>query len=105
MLADAPKEADAPRKELTRDEMEDIADKCLTLAGELGARGPLVHKIMMIMTLSNLIDWHEGIGEKHLEEGETEAGMAWFKDAGKCQSIVNILYTIQCGENDFLVKE
>ena len=105
LIKDAPKEADAPLKDLTAKEMEEIADKCLSLAAELGARGPMVHKIMMVMTLNNLIDWHTGIGEKHLDAGETEAGMAWLKDAGKCQSILNILYSIQCGENDFLLNE
>ena len=106
MLADAPKEAEAPvvseKDEQAR--LEEIADRCLTQASE-EAKGPLVHKVMVAMVLSNLIAWHRKIGENLIEEGETETGLAWQRDAGKCQAILDILYNIQCGEDDFLVNE
>ena len=108
MLSEAPKEAEYDRttpQVMTREEVEEIADKCLTMANDLGARGPLVHKVMMMMTLSNLIDWHNKIGERMLEDGQPESARAWFRDAGKCQAMVDILYTIQCGEDDFLVSQ
>ena len=108
MLADAPKEGQAAPADdapMSRERIEEIADKCLTYASELGANGPMVHKTMMVMTLSNLIQWHTKIGERHMEAGETEAGVAWLRDAGKCQSMLDIVYTINCdGENDFLMK-
>ena len=106
MLADAPKENDRTTpQEMTREEIEDIADKCLNMANDLGARGPLVHKVMMVMTLSNLIDWHTKIGEHMIDDGELETARAWLRDAGKCQAMVDILYSVQCGEDDFLVNQ
>ena len=107
MLADAPKEADdAPlvSEADMQERLEEIADRYLTKASE-EAKGPLVHKIMLVMVLSNLIAWHKQVGERMLEEGETDSGHAWLRDAGKCQAILDILYTIQCGENDFLTVE
>ena len=59
---------------------------------------------MMVMVLSNLIAWHTQVGERMFEEGETDSGRAWLRDAGKCQSMMDILYSIQCGEDDFLVN-
>ena len=105
MLSDAPKEAEGAEEEMTRERIEEIADQCLTMAQTLGARGPLVHKVMMVMTLSNLIDWHTRIGENMIEDGQPESARAWLRDAGKCQSIVDILYTVQCGEDDYLTNE
>lgn len=106
MLEDAPKEADAPVVAETDEQqrLEEIADRYLTLASE-EAKGPLIHKLMMVMVLSNLIDWHKGVGERMLEEGETESGLAWLRDAGKCQAMMDIIYTIQCGSDDFLCVE
>ena len=103
MLPDAPKEDDRTTPQtMTREEIEEIADKCLTMANDLGARGPMVHKVMMMMTLSNLIDWHTTVGERMLEDNELESARAWFRDAGKCQAMADILYTVQCGDDDFL---
>ena len=105
MLSDAPKEAEAAPEEMTRERVEEIADQCLTMAQTLGARGPLVHKVMMVMTLSNLIDWHTKIGLQMMEDGEIDSGKAWLRDAGKCQSMMDILYTVQCGQDDYLTNE
>ena len=102
MLSDAPKEAEGAEEEMTRERIEEIADQCLTMAQTLGARGPLVHKVMMVMTLSNLIDWHTTVGERMLEDNELESSRAWLRDAGKCQAMADILYTVQCGDDDFL---
>lgn len=104
MLEDAPKEADAPVVAETDEQqrLEEIADRCLAQASE-EAKGPLVHKLMMVMVLSNLIAWHSHVGERMFEEGETESGRAWLRDAGKCQAMMDIIYSIQCGDDDFLV--
>ena len=107
MLADAPKEGqEAPDAPMTKERVEEIADKCLTYAAELGAKGPMVHKTMMVMTLSNLIQWHNSIAEQHIEAGEIETAGAWYRDGGKCQAMLDILFSINCGgEEDFLLKE
>ena len=108
MLADAPKEDQVAKDDapMTRERVEQIADICLSKAAELGAKGPMVHKTMMMMTLSNLVDWHNTIAQQHLEAGETETAGAWFRDGGKCQAMMDILFSINCGgEEDFLVKE
>ena len=108
MLADAPKEDQASAYDgpMTEEQIKEIADKCLQLADELGAKGPMVHKCMMVMTLSNLIQWHNTIAEQHIEAGEVSTAGAWYRDGGKCQAMLDILFSINCGgEDDFLVKE
>ena len=108
MLADAPKEGQAAPADdapMSRERIEEIADKCLTYAAELGATGPMVHKTMMVMTLSNLIQWHNTIAQQHVEAGEIDTAGAWARDAGKCQAMLDILYSINCGgEDDFLCR-
>ena len=52
--------------------------------------------------LSNLLQWHTASGLKQVEDGESETGMYWLRDAGKCQAILNIFETISMGDDDFI---
>ena len=63
---------------------------------------PLVHKAMLIIICHRFIDFHNHIGAKYVGTDEAETAAAWLRDAGKFQAILNILASIQCGDNDFM---
>ena len=91
--------------EATKDELLDLADRLLSEAVE-EINDPMIHKAMMVCILNNFIRWHNHMAEKAIEtEQDTGTIACWYRDAGKFQAISNILYTINCGENDFFVNE
>ena len=81
-------------------------EQVVELAGERldcmeACSDPIVHKVMMHMICHNMIEWHTRMGARIAEEGMPEAATAWLRDAGKWQSIANILDTINVSDNDF----
>ena len=66
---------------------------------------PMVHKLMALRIMSNMVDWHTRMGESLAQEDETKAAVAWLRDAGKFQSIINILLEIQVGNQDWTCPE
>ena len=105
-LADAAKEAGTDEETseelysgLTFDQVYDLADEGLTLIAEKCSH-PLGHKVAAIIVMSNMLNWHTKMAEQLMEDGEFEPAAGWMKDAGKFQAIMNILQTIQIGEND-----
>jgi hypothetical protein len=104
-LEDAPKE-DSLQKQagvhggLTREQLIDCAEAALTELTNV-CPDPLIHKFAAIRIMENMQHWHRTIADKMIEDGEIEAGLAWSRDAGKFQSILNILFTIGVGPKDF----
>ena len=85
-------------------------EQVVELAGERldcmeACSDPIVHKVMMHMIVTNMIEWHSQMGHKLASEGMETACMAWLRDAGKWQAIANILATINVSDNDFTVGE
>ena len=105
MLDSAPKEEEmhTPAED-TSDSSEDIldalADEVLNSVPEEHA-GPLVHKVMAMKVIARMIEWHTHMGESLHEDGDTESGTAWLRDAGKFQACFNILQSITVGRDDF----
>ena len=81
----------------TADEVCDIAHKHLDAACE-DCDDPIVHKVMAIMVIENMINWHTKVGMNQENERST---VAWLRDAGKFQAIANILSQVTVGPNDF----
>ena len=107
-LEDAPSEPEAKEvnnKELTDNELWDLAaEHVLTAAKSCDDRPLVMHKAMVIQIINKMIEFHNAVGEDVLEEGMTDAAAGWFRDAGKLQSICNILTTIQVdSDNDFML--
>ena len=106
-LADAAKEAgsdDETEEEktysgLTFDEVWDVADEGLTLIQEKCAH-PLGHKVAAIIVMGNMLNWHTKMAEQMMKDGEFDPAAGWLKDAGKFQAIMNILQTIEIGDDD-----
>lgn len=91
--------------EATREEIENLVDKLLSQSLE-EINDPMVHKALMVNIINNFIRWHNNMAENALNQG---AGIdtvgCWHRDGGKFQAIANILFTINCGDNDWLCRE
>ena len=96
--------ADNSDKELTPDVIEGIAQEALELATEK-CPDPLVHKVMAMMIICRMVDWHKGVAIKQLEDGNQESMGAWMRDAGKFQACMDILTSIAIGPDDFTIPD
>ena len=96
--------ADNSDKELTPEVIEGIAQEALELATEK-CPDPLVHKVMAMMVICRMVDWHKGVAIKQLEDGNQESMGAWMRDAGKFQACMDILTSIAIGPDDFTVAD
>ena len=87
-------------KELSPEFIESVALEALDAATEK-CPDPLVHKVMAMMVISRMVDWHKGVAMRQLEEGNRESMAAWMRDAGKFQAVMDILCSIAIGPDDF----
>ena len=108
-LNDAPNESDiheectCERAENTEDLMQ-LASEQIALTGRMTDDPVAFHKIMMVMIVSNMIDFHMNVATKAGDMDDT-ISHAWIRDAGKFQAVMNILQTISCGPEDPYVVE
>jgi hypothetical protein len=106
MLENAPQEEDLhtvnsdDKQEYTPEYIESVAQKALELATEK-CKDPLVHKVMAMMIISRMVEWHNNCAERQLEEGCPESVACWYRDAGKFQSMMDSLCNITIGPDDF----
>jgi hypothetical protein len=96
--------ADNSDKELTPEFIEGVAQEVLELATDK-CPDPLVHKVIAMMVICRMVDWHKGVAIKQLEEGNQESMGAWMRDAGKFQACMDILTSIAIGPDDFTVAD
>ena len=91
--------------EANQDQIMELADRVLTEAlAEIN--DPLVHKAIVCSVLNNFIRWHSNMAEQCIDDGQPrEVAACWLKDAGKFQAMANILFTINCGENDWMMRQ
>ena len=100
---DAPNEADIHDKctcdhSTDTDELLDLAEEQLQLTGRMTDDPVALHKIMAVMIISKMIEFHMNVATKSdMPERSTHS---WIRDAGKFQAIQNILTSISCGPND-----
>ena len=92
--------ADNSDKELSPEFIEDVALKALDTATEQ-CPDPLVHKVMAMMVISRMVDWHKGVAIRQLEDDNQLSMGAWMRDAGKFQAVMDILSSIAIGPEDF----
>lgn len=76
----------------------DIIDN--SVDGLSGTQAVLVHKMMLHLIAQRMLEFHSKCGVNLIEDGETMSAIAWLRDAGKFQAVLNILSTISCGEDD-----
>ena len=100
--AKAEEESSKSSTELAQEQIEYIAEKALSEAGEEGGTSaPVVHKVMMLMICHKFVQWHTNCSEKLHSEGEAESGTCWARDAGKFQAMMDILLSISVGPDDY----
>jgi len=102
-LKDAPNEADIHDKctcdhSAETDELIDIAHEQLQLTGRMTDDPVALHKIMAVMIISKMIEFHMNVATT--SDMPEESIHSWVRDAGKFQAIQNILTSISCGPND-----
>ena len=106
MLENAPQEddlhaaADNSDKSFTPEFIEKIAQECLEAASEK-CPDPLVHKVMAMMVVHRMVDWHKSVALRQLDDDNLESMGAWMRDAGKFQAVMDILCSIDIGPEDF----
>ena len=88
----------------TREEVIAIANQAVQWAASK-CTDPIVHKVMMSMIITNMIGWHTRMGQAEAEEGCTRSAVAWLRDAGKFQSMHNIMDLVSVGPHDFINGE
>ena len=109
-IKDAPKEEEVQKEAealydgKTGDELIETVNRHLTEITE-EVNHPLSHKLAAMEIMNNMVEWHTTIANKMIEDGETASAIAWARDAGKFQSIMNILVTIAIGNDDFTYIE
>ena len=93
--------------ELAEDNTENFSEEYLNkLAADIcddatdRSHGPLIHKAMALTILTRMIEWHTEVGVKLIEDGETEAGAGWLRDAGKLQAAMSQFLEVQLGGED-----
>ena len=90
-----------PYAGLNEEELKDLVDTWLENMHETNGH-PMFAKAIVWRIISNMIDWHTTAGEHQFEKGDTESAVCWLRDAGKFQSMTNILHTINIGPDDFI---
>ena len=96
--------ADNSDKELTPEFIESVAQEVLELATDK-CPDPIVHKVIAMMVICRMVDWHKGVATKQLEDGNEQSMGAWMRDAGKFQACMDILCSIAVGLHDFTCSE
>ena len=110
MLENAPQEddlhtaTDNSDKELTPEYIEKVAQECLEAASEK-CPDPLVHKVIAMMVICRMVDWHKGVAQRQLDDDNLESMGAWMRDAGKFQACMDILTSIAIGPEDFTCSQ
>jgi len=111
MLENAPQEEDlhtaadnSGKQEFSPERIEAIAQEMLELASEK-CPDPLVHKVIAMMVIHRMVDWHKHVASRQLEEGNEASMGAWMRDAGKFQACMDILCNIAVGPDDFTCSQ
>ncbi len=92
---------EGPYAGLNEEELKDLIDAWLENMHETNGH-PMFAKAIVWRILSHMIEWHTAAGQHQFEEGDTQSAVCWLRDAGKFQSMTNILHTINIGPNDFI---
>ena len=92
------------KQKLTEEELIDLVDKAFKASFEL-CGDPMMNKLLMMRMAHHYIEWHTQVAGRMAEEGSTAGAVNWLRDAGKFQSIMDILRAINMGPGDFVTPE
>ena len=92
------------KQEYTPEFIEKVAQETLEEASER-CPDPLVHKVMAMMIIHRMVDWHKHVAQRQLDDGNKLSMGAWMRDAGKFQACMDILCNIAVGPDDFTCSQ
>ena len=85
---------------LTRNQICDKAEASMDAINEI-CDHPMAHKLIVLQILHNLFEWHSRSGQRLAADGDVEQATGWLQDAGKFQSLCNILTNVSVDPADF----
>lgn len=88
----------------TAAEVEAIAQRAMESTLEQ-CGDPIVHKVIALMILNRLGNWHCIMSENALDEGDKEAAAGFMADFGVLRSMHQQLLGIEVHEQDFTLNE
>ena len=95
---EASEDADERQERLTALAARTLDEMLEPLDGQDAAQ---VEKVILHLIAQKMVEWHSRVGHRLAEDGDTRSAMGWHRDAGKFQSILNILDTVTVGPEDF----
>ena len=93
---------DGPYAGLTKEQVEEACEQIIDKMNEL-CDHPQLAKSMLWHLNDIMLAWHSRTGIAEIEDGRPASVAGWLRDAGKFQAIANILATVSCGPDDYLV--
>ena len=78
--------------DIAQKHMDEMYDEC---------KSPMVHKVMAMMIIHRMMQWHAGNARSQIEKDLDESALAWASDAGKFRAALDTLRQISICEDDF----
>ena len=94
---------EGPYGGLTEQQVEEACGDLIDKMNEV-CDHPQIAKSMIWHLNDILLAWHTRTGINESQEGNEVATVGWLRDAGKFQAVANILATVSCGPEDYLVN-
>ena len=96
-----PVKGDGPYDGMSKGQLIDAAEEIISAAMDTCA-DPMIHKMMAVMIISKMVEWHTQIGLEQLKRDEEKCGTSWLRDAGKLQAAWSLISEVGLGPTDFL---
>ena len=79
-----------------------VASHLLAIQGILIIGGVLLalHKMMLHIMAMRMVEFHSRVSHQLAEDGEATQALAWGRDGGKFQAVLNIMSTVGCSDDD-----
>ena len=98
---EAPVKGDGPYDGMTKGQLIDAAEEIIHAAMDT-CSDPMIHKMMAVMIISKMVEWHTQIGLELFNRDEEKSGTSWMRDAGKLQAAWSLISEVGLGPTDFL---
>lgn len=103
LLEDAPEETQDIGKFDVQLSFDEICNLAIETKNEFfgKTRSPLAMKMILLMILQDMEDWHRHVGRESYEANDNiECLMAWYQDAGRIASLRETLLDIEVMSED-----
>ena len=98
---EAPVKGEGPYDGMSKGQLIDCAEAVVDEAMKT-CSDPMIHKMMVVMILSKMVEWHTQIGTEQFKRDEEKCGTSWLRDAGKLQAAWALISEVGFGTDDFL---